>query len=144
MSDSVTPTDCSLPSSSVHEYFPGKDTGLGCCFLLQGIFLTQRSCLTMTIIQAIPTVITISVPVAEQLTDTLLGGLMAVPACCYFTYDETRDRSFAQHFSKCRTKYIQLPVLPLGNQRVQANSQSYSWSMVHVLIQTMAQYQIVT
>ena len=23
--------------------FPGKNTGVGCCFLLQGIFLTQRS-----------------------------------------------------------------------------------------------------
>ena len=25
--------------------FPGKDTGVGCCFLLQGIFLTQGSSL---------------------------------------------------------------------------------------------------
>ena len=33
--------DCSLPGSSVH--FPGKNTGVGCHFLLQGIFPTQRS-----------------------------------------------------------------------------------------------------
>ena len=36
------PVDCSPPGS--HPcYFPGKNTGLGCHFLLQGIFLTQGS-----------------------------------------------------------------------------------------------------
>ena len=35
------PTDCSPPGSSVHEDFPGKNTGVGCHFLLQGIFLTH-------------------------------------------------------------------------------------------------------
>ena len=36
------PVDCSLPgSSSVHEDSPGKNTGVGCHALLQGIFLTQ-------------------------------------------------------------------------------------------------------
>ena len=30
--------DCSLPGSSVHGNFPGKSTGVGCHFLLQGIF----------------------------------------------------------------------------------------------------------
>ena len=33
--------DCSLPSSSLHGIFPGKNTGVGCHFLLQGIFLSQ-------------------------------------------------------------------------------------------------------
>ena len=37
------PMDCSPPASSVHGDFPGKDTGLGCWFLLQGIFPTQGS-----------------------------------------------------------------------------------------------------
>ena len=37
------PMDCSPPGSSVHEIFPGKDTGVGCHFLLQGIFPTQGS-----------------------------------------------------------------------------------------------------
>ena len=32
-----------LPDSSVHGIFPGKSTGVGCHFLLQGIFLTQGS-----------------------------------------------------------------------------------------------------
>ena len=32
-----------LPGSSVHGIFPGKNTGVGCHFLLQGIFLTQGS-----------------------------------------------------------------------------------------------------
>ena len=35
------PMDCSLPGSSVPGIFPGKSTGVGCHFLLQGIFLTQ-------------------------------------------------------------------------------------------------------
>ena len=35
------PTDCSLPGSFVHGLFPGKNTGMGYHFLLQGIFLTQ-------------------------------------------------------------------------------------------------------
>ena len=35
--------DCSLPGSSVHGDSPGKNTGLGCHVLLQGIFPTQGS-----------------------------------------------------------------------------------------------------
>ena len=31
-----------LSGSSVNGIFPGKDTGVGCHFLLQGIFLTQH------------------------------------------------------------------------------------------------------
>ena len=30
--------DCSLPGSFVHGIFPGKNTTVGCHFLLQGIF----------------------------------------------------------------------------------------------------------
>ena len=33
--------DYSLPGSSVHGDSPGKNTGVGCHFLLQGIFPTQ-------------------------------------------------------------------------------------------------------
>ena len=33
--------DCSLPGSSVHGAFPGKNTGVGCHGLFQGIFPTQ-------------------------------------------------------------------------------------------------------
>ena len=35
--------DSSLPGSSVHRDSPGKNTGVGCHALLQGIFLTQES-----------------------------------------------------------------------------------------------------
>ena len=35
--------DCSLPQSSVHWSSPGKNTGVGCHALLQGIFATQGS-----------------------------------------------------------------------------------------------------
>ena len=35
------PMACSPPGSSVHEIFPGKNTGVGCHFLLWEIFPTQ-------------------------------------------------------------------------------------------------------
>ena len=35
------PMDCTPPGSSVHEIFPGKNTGAGCHSLLQGNFPTQ-------------------------------------------------------------------------------------------------------
>ena len=35
------PLDCSLPGSSIHGIFPGKNTGVGCYFFLQEIFLIQ-------------------------------------------------------------------------------------------------------
>ena len=35
-------TDSSPPGSSVHGDSPGKNTGVGCHVLLQGIFPTQR------------------------------------------------------------------------------------------------------
>ena len=42
MSDSLcVPMNCSLPGSSCPWDFSGKNTGVGCHFLLQGIFLTQ-------------------------------------------------------------------------------------------------------
>ena len=37
------PMDCSPPGSSVHGNSPGKNTGMGCHALLQGIFPTQGS-----------------------------------------------------------------------------------------------------
>ena len=37
------PVDCSLPGSSVHGDFLGKNTGVGCHALLQGIFSIQVS-----------------------------------------------------------------------------------------------------
>ena len=40
---SCDPVGCSPPGFSVHGGSPGKNTGVGCCALLQGIFLTQGS-----------------------------------------------------------------------------------------------------
>ena len=37
------PMDCSPPGSSVRVDSPGKNTGAGCHFLLQGIFPTQAA-----------------------------------------------------------------------------------------------------
>ena len=37
------PMDCSPPGSYVYGDSPGKNTGVGCYALLQGIFLTQGS-----------------------------------------------------------------------------------------------------
>ena len=44
--------DCSLPGSSVHGISQASNTGVGCNFLLQGIFLTQKSnpCLNVSCI----------------------------------------------------------------------------------------------
>ena len=36
------PMDCSLPGPSAYGDSPGKNTGMGCHALLQGIFPTQR------------------------------------------------------------------------------------------------------
>ena len=41
MSNSVRPYGLQSPGSSVHGISPGENTGVGCHFLLQGIFLTQ-------------------------------------------------------------------------------------------------------
>ena len=35
------PMDCSLPGSSVQGILQARNTGVGCHFLLQGIFSTQ-------------------------------------------------------------------------------------------------------
>ena len=43
VSDSLRPHGRSPPGSSVHGDSPGKNTGVGCRFLLQGIFPTQGS-----------------------------------------------------------------------------------------------------
>ena len=36
------PLDCNLPGSSVHGIIQARISGMGCQFLLQGIFLTQE------------------------------------------------------------------------------------------------------
>ena len=46
------PMNYSLPDSSVYEMFPGKNTGVGIHFLLQGIFPTQGSNLRLLFWQA--------------------------------------------------------------------------------------------
>ena len=43
VSDLSDPMDCSPPGSSVHGDSPGKNTGVGCHTLLQGIFPIQGS-----------------------------------------------------------------------------------------------------
>ena len=43
VSDSCGSMDCSPPGSSVHGDSPGKNTGVGCHALLQGIFPTKGS-----------------------------------------------------------------------------------------------------
>ena len=43
------PMDCSPPDSHVYGDLPGKNTGVGCCACLQGIFLTQGSNLRLLV-----------------------------------------------------------------------------------------------
>ena len=47
--------DCSPPGSSVHEVSPGKNTGVGCHALFQGIFPTQilNPCLLVSCVSCI-------------------------------------------------------------------------------------------
>ena len=52
VSDSLNPMGCSPPGSSVHGNTPGKNTGVGCYVLLQGIFPTQRLNLRSPALQA--------------------------------------------------------------------------------------------
>ena len=40
------PMDCNLRGSSCLWDFPGKNIGVGCHFLVQGLFLTQGSCIS--------------------------------------------------------------------------------------------------
>ena len=47
-------TDCSSPASSVHEYSPGKNSGVGCHALLQGNFPTQGSNQVSHIAEGLP------------------------------------------------------------------------------------------
>ena len=61
------PTDCSPPGSSVHGDSPGKDTGVGNLFLLQGIFPTQESSRGLPALQA----------------DSLLAELSGKPSLAY-------------------------------------------------------------
>ena len=48
------PMDSSPPDFSAHWGSPGKNTGVGCHFLLQGIFLTQGSNLGLLHCRQIP------------------------------------------------------------------------------------------
>ena len=41
LSDSLQSYDCNLPGYSVHGISLGKNNGVGCHFLLQGLFLTR-------------------------------------------------------------------------------------------------------
>ena len=44
--------DCRIPGSSIRGNFPGKNTGVGCHSVLQGIFLTQGLNPGLTTLQA--------------------------------------------------------------------------------------------
>ena len=43
VSDSLQPLDCLVRQAPLFMGLPGKDAGMGCHFLLQGIFPTQGS-----------------------------------------------------------------------------------------------------
>ena len=45
------PIDCSTPDIFVHGILQGKNTGVGCHFLLQGLFLTQELNLSLLLWQ---------------------------------------------------------------------------------------------
>ena len=73
------PMDCSPPGSSVHGDSPGKNTGLGCHTLLQGIFPTQGMNLHLLHWQAGSLPLSHLGPNQEQKEETLrsVKGLLA-------------------------------------------------------------------
>ena len=69
--------DGSLPGSSVHELTPGKNTGVGCQFLLQGIFPTQG--LNLGLLYCRQTLYPLSHQGSEPLGKPLGLGLKEIP-----------------------------------------------------------------
>ena len=73
------PTDCSSPGSSAHGIFQARNTGVGCHFLLQGVFSNQGSnphllCLLHWQADSLPLVPhVINRDSVSTLTETLVG-----------------------------------------------------------------------
>ena len=66
--------DCSTPGSSVRGDSPGHNTGVGCHFLLQEIFLTPLQMLAGPILFLLPSGSTVKNPTALQETRVLSLG----------------------------------------------------------------------
>ena len=78
------PMDCSLPGFSVHGIFPGKNTAVGCHFLLQGIFLTQGSnpCLLHWQVDSLPLTHLESLILCFSSKHSLLTNSWSSPLLC--------------------------------------------------------------
>ena len=62
------PLDCSPPGSSVHGIFPGKNTGVGCHFLLQCMKVKSES-------EVAQSCLTRSYPMDYSLPDSSVHGI---------------------------------------------------------------------
>ena len=78
------PMDCSLPGSSVHGDSPGKNTGVGCHVLLQGIFPTQGSNPGLLYCRWILYCLSHQLPFSQQ-TFEYLCYLMGIKSCLMIT-----------------------------------------------------------
>ena len=89
--------DCRLPGSSVHGIFPGKNTGVGCHFLIHRLFPTKGSnlCLLHWQVESLP----------------LIHQGSPVSLCC------TLESSTALYISYTSIRNKYLPALPATNNK---------------------------
>ena len=102
--------DCHSPGSSVNGDFPGKNTGVGCHALLQGIFLTQGSnphllCLLHGQVDSLPQV------------DSFPGGIRGkestweIPLLCMYSLYSFRLLLFFFFASKFQCSFLLLSLV---------------------------------
>ena len=77
------PVDCSPPGSSVHGDSPGRNTGVNCHFLIQGIFLTedQNPCPLLLLLWQVG-----SLPPAPQILTLMLKAFYTHTASQLWTF----------------------------------------------------------
>ena len=100
------PMHCSLPGSPVHGIFPGKNAGVGCHFLLQGIFMTQGSILYLLRLlhQQVD-----SLPLSQKARSSLLPANVCP---CYFICQGSSSISMIGHNSNILSMMPPAPTPP--------------------------------
>ena len=98
------PMDCSRPGSSIHGNSPGKNTGVDCHSLLQGVFPTQGSN-----------------PRLSRLLHWQVGPWPLTPpgkpifAACYFILFQPASGTKTQHFKSLISDYSYFPLEMFSN-----------------------------
>ena len=80
---SISPTEYILSQDPRHLDFPGKNTGMGCHFLLQGIILTHSSCCISCIVGRFLTAKSLGRPVYRAAAAAAAAKLLQLcPTLC--------------------------------------------------------------